>query len=279
MSHRVAEARKLRDLYADMMRLENPDFGFFSVEELQANLEKEQLEKEDDESSTRPYTCCTQEGDTIEDLFIGENRGTVELWKSGSVINWTARRDGYPTFQDALETAIKTYRATQHWNEVLQNRVTFRYVSRGDDAAFMLQYGGKGYGTLARSFFPSKWRNTLNTLTVFEQQYTPEYRGQLFNTQLHELGHILGLRHEHSQSKYETAYGSFVEDAKGAESILWGVRNPKSIMAYHPSPSIQQSDINGIRSAYDTLADGRTINGQGLFGLISKTIRRVEPNN
>ncbi len=124
----------------------------------------------------------------------------------------------------------------------------------------------------------------MNILFVFQRCYARDVRRYFVNTMLHELGHILGLRHEHSQSGIKDWFGkgkdSQPEDrAGGAESVVWGVRNPKSVMAYYRGQEIQQSDIESIRKAYDELHHGKVIRGQGRFDMIEKTIARVEPNN
>ncbi|KXJ84806.1 hypothetical protein Micbo1qcDRAFT_169931, partial [Microdochium bolleyi] len=57
------------------------------------------------------------------------------------------------------------------------------------------------------------------------------------NVFLHELGHILGLRHEFA-------------DLEGG-AIQWGSRNPYSVMSYNFPPQIQPSDEKDTRSFYD----------------------------
>ncbi len=276
-SVRKGSAKKQRDIYLEMKRLENPNFGFIPIQELRSALNTAPKPKAV-KPTKRPYQCTTQQNETLEELFLGINRGNIQLWESGSTINWIARSDGYPSDQHAMEAAIGLWRAADQWNEAMDGRVRFRYVTVFDDAAFQLVYGGDRGGVLASAFFPDQWEMSLNTVFVNQGQFSPQQRPLMVNTMLHELGHVLGLRHEHSHS----GIPGFIppEDTLfGAESIIYGARNPRSVMAYYQGQTIQDSDVTSIRKAYDELGEGTVITGQGRFREVRKTVRRVEPNN
>jgi len=224
------------------------------------------------------YACITQHEDTLDALFVGVTKGSLALWKSGSVINWIARMDGYPTRQHAMEAATALFKATTRWNQAMDGRVKFQYVTKYDDACFQLIYGGNRGNVLASAFFPDHHQNALNSLKVYDAQFFPQHKPFIVNTFLHEIGHILGLRHEHSHSGVP-GWIPPEDRANGAESVVWGVKNPKSVMAYYKGQDIQESDVISIRKAYDELQDGKLITGQGRFGFIQKTVQRVLPNN
>lgn len=278
MSSRIAEARNKRDLYAEIMKNQNPKYRLLTEAELADALKTEPEHKAPEKPQS--FVCNTQSGDTLEELYLGENAGTIELWKKQSVINWSVRVDSFPTFMQARQAAVMTYRAAQIWNDILEGRVAFKFVTRDIDACFQLRYGGVGDGVLARAFFPSSWRNSLNFVVVFDTQFDRRFVDQFVPTMLHELGHVLGLRHEHSQSELVGRQGPYTEDLDfGLESILFGPNNPKSVMSYNGVPTIQDSDAKYVRKAYDELGDGSKISGKGIFGTVTKTVVRVEPNN
>lgn len=287
-------ARQQRDLYLEMKRLENPDYALIPIQELRSALNMEgkcgtsaaevadslaKSSKAAIKSGTKlPYECMTQQDETLDMLFLGVMKGSIVLWESGSSINWIARMDGYPSRKHAMEAATATYKATQRWNDVLKGRLKFRYVTKFDDACFELCYGGDRGGVMASAFFPDQYENSLNKLKVFAGLYKKPQRPYMMNTMLHELGHVLGLRHEHSHSGVP-GWLPAEDQANGAESVMWGVRNPRSVMAYYAGQNIQPSDIDAITEAYDDLTDGKVLTGTGRFGKITKTVRRVEPNN
>jgi len=122
----------------------------------------------------------------------------------------------------------------------------------------------------------------------------------------HELGHVLGLRHEHSQEPNKggknaedgTQVDKFGKELGTTESILFGIRNPWSVMAYYDQCTIQPSDVKTLNEAYDTLKDGEMVAGTALVGTfvwpegadkpvndqrrkveVEKKIYRVAPDN
>lgn len=278
----VANPKKEKDIYLEMRRRDDPDFGGIPKEDLEKRIKELDAAKSaasaPDIKTEKPR--CISQQDNLTDLFLGLTPGFIHLWNNGSVINWIARMDDYPNRDMAYDAAVSVYLAARRWNEVLEGRVTFRYVSSFDDAAFMVQYGGDLGRVLASAFFPASYRRPLNILNVYEFQFSREQKPFIVNTMLHELGHVLGLRHEHS---HEGIPGTTVgpEDRPGGpESVVWGARNDRSVMSYTAGPpKIQDTDVADIRAAYDRLRDGDRITGEGRFQQISKTIRRVAPNN
>lgn len=90
----------------------------------------------------------------------------------------------------------------------------------------------------------------------------------LASLQIQHLTHRQGMRHEFAH-----------EREKFAESILFGVTNYDSVMAYKPKLRIQQSDIDSIRKAYDELEHDSVVTAEGPYGKVSKRVVRVKPNN
>ncbi|KIW90279.1 uncharacterized protein Z519_08923 [Cladophialophora bantiana CBS 173.52] len=126
-------------------------------------------------------------------------------WKLGSTINFAAS-------------------ATAEWNSHNVG-VTFNGVSDADDAAFVLAYGGDNEGVLASAFFPDA--EVLNTLR---------------NVFLHELGHVLGLRHEFALGPALYEEGAF----------RMATTNPESVMSFEFPP--ENRDCNALdTSEFDKL--------------------------
>eukprot|EP00171_Calliarthron_tuberculosum_P003132 IDg3132t1 len=80
---------------------------------------------------------------------------------------------------------------------------------------------------------------------------------------------MLGLRHEHSQDGTEIL---LAEDTRhGPQSMLWGERNPLSVMACYCG-QLQRSNIDDVPAAFDHLSDGCTLTGPGRFGVLTKIV-------
>jgi hypothetical protein len=73
---------------------------------------------------------------------------------------------------------------------------------------------------------------------VFDFALNDDNVGMLKGVFLHELGHVLGLRHE------------FAIEEEGQGAVLFGVKNKLSVMSYNLPPSIQQSDRDGVKAFY-----------------------------
>jgi len=194
--------------------------------------------------SATKYTCTTQEsiavnlatsGDPLA-IWIGVG-GTIPRWKKGQVVQWAAYAGGYPTSAHANFAAYKLNEAAIQWNS-LSIGVTFKWVTKLEDAAFVLAYGGDKGSTLARAFFPNS--SDLNTLFVYQKAFDAGISPYQTNIFLHELGHVLGLRHE------------FAAQEGGA--VQFGPPNPRSVMSYTFPPNIRDSDETSTKAFYNYTA-------------------------
>ena len=284
------DSKARKDLYAEMMRQDNPEFGAIPKDEVTASASAEAdgtccAEEDPATGEKRKYSCVTQKGNSREQIYLGQFQGRLCLWESGSKLNWTARMDGYPSRADAMYAAQQMFKACNAWNKALGGRIEFVYTDVFDDACFQLRYGDDMGGVLARAFFPDDYKETLNDLYVYERAFQPDQKNMMVNTFAHELGHVLGLRHEHAQGAVEGTWGVAEDGGEGddgrvLESVLFGTKNPKSVMAYYQGMWIQDSDAKALNEALDKLTDGKEIKGEGVKNtIVSKKVRRVKPDN
>jgi hypothetical protein len=179
------------------------------------------------------YMCVTQR--TLSSIIIGMGK-SIPRWKKGKV-KWAALKVGYPSLAHASYATYKLAQAADEWNSH-NIGVTFEWVSRIDDAAFVLEYGGKKGNVLAEAFFPNS--DPLNNLFVYKGAFTQENLPILKNIFLHELGHVLGLRHEFA-----------LKEEESWAAVRFGTANPISVMSYTFPPTIQQSDVADTKEFYD----------------------------
>jgi len=188
------------------------------------------------------YNCLTEpplDPNSLASILVGVFR-EFPRWKPGSTINFAAYAHGYPEPKDAEFAALRLWEAAEEWNGY-DLGVKFKWVGKLEEATFVLQHGGEKDTVLAAAFFPNS--QPLNTLFVYQLalQSTGQYRNMLKNIFLHELGHVLGLRHEFAMEPDERFEGG---------AVVYGSRNEDSVMSYKFPPKVQPSDIADVRSYY-----------------------------
>jgi hypothetical protein len=180
------------------------------------------------------YRCETQARTGVHsaekdiDSIVFGLYGVIPRWKRGTTVNFAVYANGWPTPNHGIFAAYRLNEAAQAWN-ALNLGVKFKWVGALVDAAFVQGYGGNGGSTLARAYFPNA--NDLNNVYVYQKAFETGYINYLKNILTHELGHVLGLRHEFAPEK-----------EPGTGAIVWGPRNPLSVMSYTFPPQIQPSD-------------------------------------
>jgi hypothetical protein len=200
-------------------------------------------------STTVPakYTCSTQkpiptpfqESAHTAALQVGLGK-IIPRWKTGpdKSVNFAAFANGYPKPELALLAAQALKQAADEWN-TLELGVQLKWVAKIEDAAFVLSFAGDQDGVLAEAFFPNE--ADLNVLNVYNAAFQPGTVQYLKNIFLHELGHVLGLRHE---------FAPELEDTGDNYTVQIGPRNPLSVMGYEFPPQIQPSDVENVKAFY-----------------------------
>ena len=194
--------------------------------------------------------CMTQdpvppqfgESDPLQ-IFIGLFT-SIARWKKGKTVNFAAYANGYPAAGDAVYAANQLNKAALEWNSH-NIGVQFQWVGKLEDAAFVLAYGGEKGNVVASAYFPNS--NDLNTVYVYKRAFDTDTKPYMWRFFLHELGHVIGLRHEFAMD-IDPATGK----PKEGGAVQFGRRNSLSVMNYRPQPPvIQQSDIDDTKAFYN----------------------------
>lgn len=186
------------------------------------------------------YKCATQSHGCAE-IRIGWD-GEIPRWCRGSELSYVVCVDSFPAALSSLvEDSMKA--AIGMWKGV---GVSFKQVARDDPATFAVIYENRNRNAYACSFFP----NELSRELII---YPPSLQktNYLSNILAHEVGHILGLRHEFAHKR-----------EKGCPSALFGSENADSIMNYFDHPEqlqVKEQDLEELERfyAYDKVKYGK----------------------
>lgn len=218
------------------------------------------------------YHCVTQRriggaANGYTEARVGYD-GFAGRWKPGSVLRYNIdsrsfRNQGLTGF-----TEIEMIKAISMWGNL---GVEFMMVDDTQSATFQIQYRelpenqgpddrhGKVY---ARSFFP---RTNPGILYVYGCALDESSKPHLANILAHEIGHILGLRHEFADV-----------GERELPSILWGKPSPKSVMNCFWNAaawsSVQKQDIQEVKEFY-ALPEGFQI----VDGVMNMTVCSITP--
>ncbi|CBF73949.1 predicted protein [Aspergillus nidulans FGSC A4] len=196
-------------------------------------------------STPARYTCSTDKPLPVTLRNISNSAalhvgfgGVLPRWARDppQTVNFAAFANGYPRPVLALVGANALRDAADEWNK-LDLGVKFKWVEKIEHASFVLSYAGNQGNVLAEAFFPNE--DDLSYLNVYSAAFQPGTVQYLKNIFLHELGHVLGFRHEFAP-----------ELEKEEECVQLGPRNPLSVMGYEFPPQIQTTDRESAEAFY-----------------------------
>ncbi|PNP53171.1 hypothetical protein THARTR1_06381 [Trichoderma harzianum] len=155
--------------------------------------------------------------------------GIIPRWRLGSKVTYVICTETFPALlsniiQDAMIAAIGMWQAG--------SVVRFEQVGRNDPATFAVTYKDGDMMTYATSFFPG---DSCGELAVYQRSLEqPDY---LPNILAHEIGHILGFRHEYA----------LVQESLHP-SVLIGDENAEHL----GQTQVQKRAIEELRSFYES---------------------------
>ena len=160
-------------------------------------------------------------------------------------LQYFVQKTTFPS-DDTAQIAASTFQqAADEWNNLA---IGLSIVPTNDQATanFYLVYkklNDPTDPTLAVSFFPNEKDQDV---VVYSTALQPNNRMILKNIFLHELGHVLGLRHEFAI----TGDSSKGLGPEGDGAVQFMTANYNSVMSYNFPPTIQQTDKDGIQAFY-----------------------------
>ncbi|KAI8623578.1 hypothetical protein F5Y19DRAFT_457969 [Xylariaceae sp. FL1651] len=194
--------------------------------------------------------CChtgTSSAAGLASLNIGWN-DVIPRWKTGSILTFNGDRGSFLCDQDYQVACNALTQAAKRWNGEISRHVTLKPVEEHEPAVFQLVYrqdrvggNGKTYATAFSPDTPPQCRK----LFVYAKSFESDNVDFMTNIFYHEIGHILGLRHE---------FADVDTEERRTKSVPFGPKNELSVMNYFPHPrliDIQPRDAEWVRKFYD----------------------------
>lgn len=193
-----------------------------------------------------------------------ETEGAATRWDEGTVLRYSVMRRSFLREADYRRAARNLRAAADDWEEVCG--VRFEHVDSfddhddiarpasefRDDLVFTARLQDQGGTLIAAAFFPTQ--PPPRRKVIFDSSYfRPGLRFNRVGVLRHELGHVLGFRHEHIRSG---APAECPGDTEDVTLFPFGDYDPRSVMHYfcggvgNPRLTLSVSDKKGARQLY-----------------------------
>jgi hypothetical protein len=232
------------------------------------------------------YPCITQQGfkptfaEPPQDENVPAGGEGIVIGIGNLIPRWKANKadpttllyfvdgTGWPSEEDEKYATEAFAAAAQQWSDIAFG-ITFAPASDRAGANFLIKYhkapaGSPEAGVLASAFFP----NQVEDVLIYDLSLTDSFwRKHLVNTLLHEIGHIIGLRHEFALDRDENG-----QPREGMGAQRFGSINPKSVMSYEDVNEIRDSDVVDVKAFYELVNRSR-INGVRVVDYTPRPLR------
>lgn len=161
--------------------------------------------------------------------------GKIVRWRPGTELSYCVLRQTFSVGSDPGYQLVvdSVKRATADWENTCGVKFTYKPELDGNDSLrpagvqFVVREFQADGDFIASAFFPQDPVNRWRVL-IDPSFYAPDLRFNKVGVLRHELGHVLGFRHEHIRS--EAPPGCPDEDTYG--TINLGDYDPESVMHY-----------------------------------------------
>ena len=193
------------------------------------------------------YRCISQPKIDQEMMKNAEKNSDkkIKIWQRGTIIYYGIDEESFPNKRILIKAVIGMERAIKKWNKI-NFGVKFEFTMEKFKINFYLKFRNSIVNSLssdfAESFFPT---SEISILYLHSNLFSIDNVEFIDNILVHEIGHILGLKHKFSYEKFKKNYQGEIQFRMGN-----GKKLAKSVMSLHFPPKIQNNDKDIIRHLY-----------------------------
>lgn len=183
----------------------------------------------------------------VAELTAATIDGKPMRWKCGaSILNltWSVVTATFPESKPEWAERAADYarEAGEEWNDVASsNNLPIRFTEVADGSSvFKVRYEQLARGTYAVAFFPNQ-QVAGRTIRVGPAMFAERAKFDPVGVLRHELGHVLGFRHEHIRPESPDRIEPWIVGAIGAADLT--AYDNKSVMHYPLSPGHGTNDF------------------------------------
>ena len=189
------------------------------------------------------------------ELTAAAINGKPMRWVAGTTLSWRVHMASFP--QAAWASLIRGYtqQAADEWNAVARKHglpISFEEADSEKSALFAIRYQPFADGTYAVAFFPSQPVEDRK-LFVGPLMCNPDAAFDPIGVMRHELGHVLGFRHEHIRPESPDQIEPWVVGKINAKALTTYDR--KSVMHYPLSAGHGTNDFTLTRRDKEGFAE------------------------
>jgi hypothetical protein len=197
--------------------------------------------------------------DPMSDALLGivTREGKFVRWKEGTILSYCVLRDTFSS-QERYELVRDNMQlATNDWERTCGVRFEHRAQldnspgTQNPGVLFTVREFDAGGQFIASAFFPTDPRNRRRVL-IDPSYYDPDMGFNSTGVLRHELGHVLGYRHEHTRVEAPPQCPDEPVFAAGGVATPLTAYDPKSVMHYFcggvGSPELALTELDRVGS-------------------------------